>query len=82
MSGGFNPIVVAPGRFRVQTESDAFQKPFFFGGSQEPIALGMRPSSFSGSGLKPSAGCGMRGGMIRHRGAPSINRPVRLPYHY
>ena len=81
MNSGFNPVVVAPGRFRTQTESGAFQKPFLFGGAQAPVALGMPPSSFSGSGLKPSSS-GMRGGMTRHKGTPSINKPVRLPYHY
>lgn len=76
---GFFPKVVAPKRFRVQTESGGFQKPFFFGGAQTPINLGLTPSSFSGSGLKAMGGYGIRG-KVFHKGTPSINKPVRLPF--
>ena len=76
---GFFPKVVAPKRFRVQTESGGFQTPFFFGGAQTPINLGLSPSSFSGSGLKPMRGYGIRG-KVFHKGTPSINKPVRLPF--
>lgn len=34
--------------------SEGFQKPFFFGGSQTPVSLGLSQSSFSGSGMVPT----------------------------
>ena len=49
MSGGYSPLVLHPGHFQVQTESQ--QKPFFFGASQVPVNLGLKHSSFSGSGM-------------------------------
>lgn len=51
MSGGYNAKTVRPEAYKIQTESGAFQKPFFFGGAQTPVALGLSPHSFSGSGL-------------------------------
>ncbi len=42
METGFNPVVVAPSLWRVQTETQ--QKPFRFGGSQVP------PQRMSGMG--------------------------------
>jgi hypothetical protein len=39
MNSGFDPVVVAPGKWKVQTATQ--QKPFRFGGSQVPIHLGM-----------------------------------------
>lgn len=76
---GFYPKVVAPKKFRVQTESGGFQKPFYFGGAQAPVALGLSPASFSGSGLKKSAE-GVSKSRLFHKGTPSINKPVRLPF--
>lgn len=38
-----------------QMRSQAMQKPFFFGGSQTPITLGLTQGSFSGSGMMPSS---------------------------
>jgi hypothetical protein len=51
MSGGYNAKTVRPDAYKIQTESGGFQKPFFFGGAQTPIALNLHPHSFSGSGL-------------------------------
>ncbi len=53
MSGGYNPKVSNPNLNNniPQMRSDEFQKPFFFGGSQVPVNLGLRSSSFSGSGM-------------------------------
>ena len=51
MSGGYNAKVVAPNDYKIQTESNGFQKPFFFGGSQTPTALFLKKDSFSGSGM-------------------------------
>jgi len=51
MSGGYNAKTVRPNDYKIQTESGAFQKPFFFGGSQVPTALHLNPNSFSGAGL-------------------------------
>ena len=50
MSGGFNPTTNQEW-MPVQTMSNGFQVPFFFGGSQIPSALLMKQGSFSGSGL-------------------------------
>ena len=51
MSGGYNAKVVRPNAYKVQTESDGFQTPFFFGGSQIPVGLQLSHKSFNGSGL-------------------------------
>jgi len=51
MSGGYNAKTVRPDAYKIQTESGGFQKPFFFGGAQTPIALNLHPQSFSGSGI-------------------------------
>lgn len=50
-AGGYNAKTVRPNGYKIQTESGGFQKPFFFGGAQTPIALNLHPHSFSGSGL-------------------------------
>lgn len=80
MNSGFNPLVVAPGRFRVQTMSDELQTPFFFGGSQVPSGLMMSKKSYSGSGMKGCSSC-MSGGRVVHKRIPSVNRPTRLPFY-
>ena len=51
MSGGYSPLVLHPGEFKIQTESGGLQRPFFFGGSQVPVSLMLKHSSFSGSGM-------------------------------
>jgi hypothetical protein len=51
MSGGFSPKVLFPNDFKVQTQSGEYQKPFYFGASQVPVNLGLKHSSFSGSGM-------------------------------
>ena len=51
MNSGFYPQVVNPKFRRVQTESNALQKPFYFGGSQVPSDLGLPNQSFSGAGF-------------------------------
>ena len=51
MSGGYSPLVLHPGHFKVQTMSGEYQKPFYFGASQVPVNLGLKHSSFSGSGM-------------------------------
>jgi hypothetical protein len=50
MSGFYNyhPTITDPGAFKVQTASQ--QKPFYFGGSQVPINLNLKPQA-SGEGL-------------------------------
>jgi len=51
MSGGYNAKVMKPDSYKVQTESDGFQKPFFMGAAQTPTALGLAPSTYSGAGI-------------------------------
>lgn len=43
----YRPKVEHPNEVFLQMESDGFQKPFFFGGSQVPVNLGLS----SGSGV-------------------------------
>ncbi len=45
---GYRPKVAHPNTIFPQMDSDASQKPFFFGGSQVPISLGI----MTGSGIK------------------------------
>jgi len=42
MNSGFDPVVVAPSLWKVQTQTQ--QRPFRFGGSQVPVHLGSRGS--------------------------------------
>ena len=51
MSGGYNPVVAHPGRFRVQTKSEDFQAPFYFGGSQVPCDLFLARSHCRGGNI-------------------------------
>ena len=53
MSGGYNPKVAHPYMSNniPQMRSEEFQVPFFFGGSQVPNELMLKPNTFSGSGL-------------------------------
>jgi hypothetical protein len=51
MSGGFNAKVVMPDAYKTQTESGGFQKPFFMGAAQTPVALGLSPHTYSGAGV-------------------------------
>ena len=51
MSGGYNAKVVKPDCYKIQTESNSFQKPFFMGGAQTPTALGLSPHTYSGAGV-------------------------------
>ena len=39
----------------VQTLSNSFQKPFFFGGAQTPVALHLDPRMISGQGIQYQA---------------------------
>jgi len=50
-AGGFNAITTYPGRFRVQTESNGFQVPFYFGGSSVPTDLYLDRTKISGQGF-------------------------------
>jgi hypothetical protein len=53
MSGGYNPKVAHPYMSNniPQMRSEEFQPAFFFGGSQVPNDLMLKPNTFSGSGL-------------------------------
>ena len=53
MSGGYNPKVAHPYMSNniPQMRSEELQVPFFFGGSQVPNSLMLKPNTFSGSGL-------------------------------
>ena len=80
MNSGFYPKVENPTLTNniPQMKSGASQTPFFFGGSQTPIDLGLPAGSFSGSGM-----CGS--GMMKTAQTPSVNKgktkvPVMLPF--
>jgi len=57
MDSGFNPAVLYPHSAynRIQRQSEGFKKPFYFGGSNIPINLGLSHQQFSGSGFIPSS---------------------------
>jgi hypothetical protein len=55
-AGGYNAKVVAPDDYMIQTESDGFQKPFFFGAAQVPSTLMLKRGTFSGSGMTLKTG--------------------------
>lgn len=47
MNSGFDPMIIAPSLFKRQTASQ--QAPFFFGGSQVPLHLGIKGGGMSSS---------------------------------
>ena len=49
MNSGFRPVVLSPSHWKLQTKSNALQTPFFFGGSQVPTDLHLRPDVYNGS---------------------------------
>lgn len=53
MSGGYSPKVANPTMSNdiPQMRSAVYQKPFYFGGSQVPVNLGLSKQSYSGSGF-------------------------------
>jgi hypothetical protein len=55
MNSGFNPKVANPNKMLSQMTSGELQTPFYFGGSQVPLDLGLSPKTYSGSGftIKP-----------------------------
>jgi hypothetical protein len=92
MSGGYNPKVSNPNMTNSipQMRSWKNQTPFFFGGAQTPIALGLPQSSFNGSGLglgvKPSnetfrraLGLNIVDGVKRKDRGGMMIRPFRRP---
>jgi hypothetical protein len=50
-SGGYNPKVSNPNLILPQMKSEIFQKPFYFGGSQVPVNLGLPKKVYSGAGF-------------------------------
>lgn len=51
----FQPKVLYPNRFQIQTASTTQQPPFFFGGSQVPVNLGIkveRPNKYLAKQIK------------------------------
>lgn len=66
MSGGYNPKVSHPWLSNniPQMRSNDLQKPFYFGGAQAPISLGLPPNSFSGSGFSKGTPSATRPGLI------------------
>jgi hypothetical protein len=90
MSGGYNPKVVNPYGWKVQTKSSEFQTPFFFGGSQVPINLGLAQKSYNGSGFRKGSHSithlgdldftTKRGDEVYHRKHHNIRIPRILPF--
>ena len=62
MNSGFNPKVVAPSAFRVQTATQ--QRPFYFAGSYVPTYLGDAPHHF----VRDAAGNDVTEYVRKHRG--------------
>ena len=90
MSGGFNALSVLPGRFRVQTESNGFQPPFYFGGAQAPHSLFMDRTKISGQGFHKGTlsithpgdmdFTTKKGDEVFHRKGHNIKIPRKLPF--
>jgi len=47
----YHPVVTGR-KMAVQTASNSFQKPFFFGGAQVPVGLHLDPRMISGQGIQ------------------------------
>lgn len=79
MSGGYNPKVEHPYMSNniPQLRSLEFQKPFYFGGSQVPVNLGLSQGQFSGSGFTGNEPP-KRMPIFRDDGKP-INRVLKYP---
>jgi len=78
-SGGYNPKVFNQNMSNniPQMRSQAFQKPFYFGGSQIPFNLGLRKGQYSGSGFVGDAPP-RSVPVMRDDGKP-INRVLKYP---
>jgi hypothetical protein len=91
MSGGYNPKVSMPRLSNniPQMKSGDLQTPFFFGGAQAPIALGLPAGSFSGSGFSKGTPSKTRkgdldfttkrGDVVYHTGDKFV-RKTRMPF--
>lgn len=87
MSGGYSPKVSNPNMSNniIQMKSGELQRPFFFGGSQTPTALGLSGSHYSGSS---GGGLGMGFSKISrkledkvlHKDGAIMNKRQRLPF--
>lgn len=90
MSGGYTPKVVNPNGWKVQTKSNELQEPFFFGGSQVPVNLGLAQKSYNGSGFHKGSHSitnlgdldftTKRGDEVYHRKHHNIRIPRKLPF--
>lgn len=69
MNSGFDPVVVAPSLWKVQTATQ--QTPFRFGGSQVPAHLGSRGSGMMRKKIVPY--------QQQERPVMRINRPQTIP---
>jgi hypothetical protein len=78
-SGGYNPKVANPHMSNniPQMRSETLQKPFYFGGSQVPVNLGLKKGQYSGSGFSGDAPPKHKQ-VFRDDGKP-INRVLKYP---
>jgi hypothetical protein len=51
----FHPKVSNPNLILPQMTSEVYQKPFYFGGSQVPVNLGLSKNVYSGAGFRGDA---------------------------
>jgi hypothetical protein len=89
MSGGYSPKVSNPQMSNniVQMRSEELQRPFFFGGAQTPVALGLSGSQYSGSS-GTGLGMGLSGmkvsrkleDQVLHKDGAIMNKHQRLPF--
>ena len=82
MSGGYNPKVSHPNLSNniTQMRSNDRQTPFFFGGAQTPISLGLPAGSFSGSGFsKGFQSKTLRGDIVYHTGDKFVRKTI-MPF--
>jgi hypothetical protein len=82
MSGGYNPKVSMPRLSNniPQMKSGDLQTPFFFGGAQAPIALGLPAGSFSGSGFSKSVSTKTNKGDVVYHTGDKFVRKTRMPF--
>lgn len=68
----------------VQMRSNGFQKPFYFGGSQVPITLGLNSHEYSGSGIRGYKKINFKP-LVRGKGIQSTQRDkignIHIPRH-
>lgn len=78
MNSGYYPNVVSH-RPKVQTEGQAYQPPFYFGGSQVPSSLHLQTGTFSGAGFSKDIPI-KKPVPIQHQKGRYVAKPYKVPF--